>query len=73
MNRYEVLPAREPNTSIVSSHDPAPEKARRGGVSAVTVVVIAAAICIALLAFVNLAYAGDTGVLQGVDTLAKVG
>lgn len=75
MNSYEILPARD--ISSRSQTDLAPvaaahDKPRRGGVSTVTVVVIAAAVCIALLAFVNLAYAGETGVLQGVDTLARV-
>jgi len=76
VNNYEVLPAHSegprPSTGLAPVSAVGQEKPRRGGISAVTVVVIAAAVCIALLAFVNLAYAGETGVLQGVDTLARV-
>ena len=75
MNSYEVLPASDLNPRSTTDLAPvatAHDKPRRGGVSTVTVVVIAAAVCIALLAFVNLAYAGETDVLQGVDTLARV-
>lgn len=76
MNSYEVIPARKESDEAASDLMPARptagEGTRRGGISAVTVVVIAAAVCIALLAFVNLAYAGETDVLQGVETLARV-
>ena len=76
MNNYEVIPARSESprrsTDLAPVSAASQDKPRRGGLSAVTVVVIAAAVCIALLAFVNLAYAGETDVLQGVDTLARV-